>query len=98
MSAFRIPSDRQPLVVSGTNLIDRVWFLFLQGMFQRIGGATGDSAEDLSDEALQTIGTLPSYPEMADKITELESQVASLNAQLAELKRFAEASQSGLTF
>lgn len=38
---FSFPSDRQPWLDPDTGLITRPWFLFLQNVFSRLGGATG---------------------------------------------------------
>lgn len=52
---FIIPSDRQPWLDPSTGLITRPWFLFLQGMFTRMGGAagTGSAAFDAAISDLQ---------------------------------------------
>jgi len=39
---------RTPFVDLQTGLISREWYLFLQAMFNRVGGASGPSTDDLA--------------------------------------------------
>lgn len=87
--ALKFLTPRVPLVDNRTGLISREWYLFFQGVFDRIGGPTGSSTTDISSslfedagsgetnallfEAQQALSQVPSYEQYAS------------NAILAEL-------------
>lgn len=105
---FRIPSDRQPFLDSQTGLVSRPWFLFFQGVFLRIGGATGSSTEvadvgpamGASDmdgvfiQAIQGLGIEPMI-QLQQQVESIESTLSSNNAELAELRKYVEGLAAG---
>ena len=48
---------RIPLVDPKTGLITREWQRYFAGLYQRVGGAQGDSTTDLSESAFDDAGT-----------------------------------------
>lgn len=48
---------RVPLTDPRSGIISREWFLFFQGVFTRIGGATGTSTEDNAISAFEDAGS-----------------------------------------
>jgi hypothetical protein len=105
---FRIPSDRQPWDREGKVFISRPWFLFLQGLFTRAGGATGGSVEEdevspLSGDSSMAAVLMQSIQDMqCDPVQQLEMQVQHLESQLssqrdeiAELRRYVEGLAAG---
>lgn len=48
---------RVPLTDPRSGIISREWFLFFQGVFTRIGGATGPSTEDNAISAFEDAGS-----------------------------------------
>lgn len=105
---FRIPSDRQPFLDPQTGLISRPWFLFLQGIFVRIGGATGSSTDegdvtpssgtsDIEGVFLQAFQSLNVAPvlQIQQQIDSIESTLSSNNAELAELRRYVDGLSAG---
>lgn len=55
--ALKFVPPRVPLIDSRTGLISREWFLFFQGVFERIGGATGPSTTDISSSLFEDAGS-----------------------------------------
>lgn len=94
--AFRIPSDREPLLDPGTGKIARSWFLFLSGLLARTGGVlgTGDitadmlSPEDPSSEISASIYSLRQEVEALPSAVSYPSPdgLDDLFAQLAALR------------
>lgn len=105
---FRIPSDRQPWLDPESGLISRPWFLFLQGIFSRLGNSTGGSATDddlgpaqgnaefeaQAMAALQSVGVAPLF-QLQQQVESIESVLSSNNAELAELRRYVEGIAAG---
>jgi hypothetical protein len=52
---FVIPQNSQP-PLDANGIFNRTWYLFFQSVFQRIGGATGPSATDLSASMFEDAG------------------------------------------
>lgn len=52
---------RVPLIDPRTNCITREWYLFLQGVFIRIGGSDGASSTDLSTSLFEDAGNGEMY-------------------------------------
>ena len=91
---------RVPLTDPDTGTITREWYLFLQGVFIRIGGSTGSSIPDVSASMFEDAGTgetnsllfnfqqassqNPPYPDLQQAVEALENQVAQQREQLAE--------------
>lgn len=48
---------RVPLIDQRTGLISREWYLFFQGVFNRIGGSEGPSTTDLSSSLFEDAGS-----------------------------------------
>lgn len=99
MSLNFVP-PRVPLVDPRTGLITREWYLFLQGVFQRIGGADGPSTPDLSNSLFEDAGSGETnsllfaleqdygqqvFSEQPQVVEQLLAEVASLREQLAEV-------------
>lgn len=55
-TALKFVPPRVPLTDPRTGLISREWFLFFQGVFERIGGATGESTTDLTASMFEDAG------------------------------------------
>lgn len=55
-NALKFVPPRVPLTDPRTGLISREWFLFFQGVFERIGGATGESTTDLTGSMFEDAG------------------------------------------
>lgn len=105
---FRIPSDRQPLDREGVVFISRPWFLFLQGLFTRAGGATGGSVEEdevgplsadssMTSALMQSIQGMQCAPilQLEQQVEHLESQLSSQRDEIAELRRYVEGLAAG---
>lgn len=56
-STINFVPPRVPLVDPKTGIVTREWYLFLLGVFQRIGGATGPSTPDLSNSLFEDAGS-----------------------------------------
>lgn len=54
--ALKFVPPRVPLTDPLSGFITREWYLFLQGVFIRIGGATGASTSDLSASMFEDAG------------------------------------------
>lgn len=110
---FRIPSDRQPWLDPDSGLISRPWFLFLQGLFIRIGAATGSSSAEQdfgfgpatgdTDQIavfmrqIQDLGVAPVVQQLEQQVFSLESELSSQRELLAELSRTVQGLQAGTT-
>lgn len=108
---FRIPSDRQPLDRDGRVFISRPWFLFLEGLFIRSGGATGTPISDFdfaiasdtadADQAhvfmrqIQALNLAPVVQSLEQQVMWLEGELSSTRDALAELRRTVEGMQAG---
>lgn len=57
MEIIKFIPPRVPLTDPRTGVISREWFLFLQGVFERVGGATGPSTTDISVSLFEDAGT-----------------------------------------
>lgn len=101
---------RVPLLDSRTGLISREWYLFFQGVFDRIGGSNGQSIpdviQDLPDDAgleelkavtfsqLDGLGQLP--PQVEAILVDALSELHSLRDQVAELTKTVQDLQQGI--
>jgi hypothetical protein len=56
-NALKFIPPRVSLVDPRTGLISREWFLFFQGVYERIGGADGSSTSDLSNSLFEDAGS-----------------------------------------
>jgi hypothetical protein len=65
-AALRFVPPRVALVDSRTGLITREWYLFLQGIFERVGGATGLSTTDVDAGSFAAMQPAASDAPMAD--------------------------------
>lgn len=108
---FRIPSDRQPWLEPGTNIISRPWFLFLQGLFIRSGGSTGPSSEALDFgvgpnsgaddmagvfmQQIQDLNLAPVVQQLQEQNFQLTAELTSTRDELSELRRVVEGIQAG---
>lgn len=57
---IKFPSARQPVTMvdgNGQEVFTRPWFLFFQAVYERAGGATGESNTDLAASAFEDAGT-----------------------------------------
>lgn len=57
MAVLIAQPSRIPLVDPQTGLITREWQRYFTGLYQRAGGAQGDSTADLSESAFDDAGT-----------------------------------------
>lgn len=55
--ALRFVPPRVPITDPRTGIISREWYLFLQGVFTRIGGPGGNSTTDLSASLFEDAGS-----------------------------------------
>lgn len=55
--ALRFVPPRVPITDPRTGIISREWYLFLQGVFMRIGGPGGNSTTDLSASLFEDAGS-----------------------------------------
>lgn len=55
--AIKFLPPRVALTDPRTGLISREWYLFFQGIFDRVGGATGSSTTDLSSSLFEDAGS-----------------------------------------
>lgn len=102
---------RVALLDPRTGLISREWYLFFQGVFDRIGGATGSSTTDLATalfedagssetnamlfSAEQAAGQVP--PNAAIPVVEqLQAELSELRDTVAELRKEIEALKQGI--
>jgi hypothetical protein len=101
---------RVPLLDARTGLITREWYLFFQGVFDRIGGANAPTPEDLSASFFEDAGSgetnailftveqaLSQMPPDAVQLVvdTLLTEVAELREQVAELKKDLDAIRQG---
>lgn len=100
---------RVPLLDVRTGLISREWYLFFQGVFDRIGGANGPSVFDLSASLFEDAGSsetnaqlfsveqaLNQLPQQAlTPIDVLQAEMSELREQVAELKKELDAIKQG---
>lgn len=56
-NALKFIPPRVQLTDPRTGLISREWYLFFQGLFERVGGADGPSTPDLSGSLFEDAGS-----------------------------------------
>lgn len=56
-TALKFMPPRVPLADPRTGLISREWYLFFQGVYDRIGGADGPSTTDVSGSLFEDAGS-----------------------------------------
>jgi hypothetical protein len=109
--AIKFVPPRVPLTDPDTGTITREWYLFLQGVFFRIGGSTGASIPDVSASMFEDAGSgetnsllfnfqqsssqSPPYPDLQQVVDALENQVAQQREQLAEVVKELQAIKQG---
>lgn len=74
---LRFVPPRVPFLDTRTGLISREWYLFLQGVFDRIGGSTGSGTNDLSAEMPEDAG----IEEIKAELINMAQMFLSLPAQ-----------------
>lgn len=102
---------RVPLIDQRTGLITREWYLFFQGVFDRIGGANGPSTTDLSSSLFEDAGSgetnallftaeqaFSQIPPMLDSapVEILLAELAELRDQVSELRKELDAVRQGI--
>ena len=108
--ALKFVPPRVPFTDPNTGVITREWYLFLQGIFLRVGGATGASTSDLSASlfedagssetnallfsAEQASGQLPPGVSI-QLVDQLLAELAALRDQVAELTKDLDAIRQG---
>lgn len=78
--ALKFIPPRVPLLDARTGLISREWYLFFQGVFDRIGGSSGDGIADISDK-LNAILATDRPPPVQALTTAIAELAAAINAQ-----------------
>jgi len=94
---------RIPIADPATGSITREWYMFLRGIFDRVGGSDGmttmDIALSMADDAgieevkaglysyMQDCGQAPVAPALTEQADPLQVAVAALEAQVAELTK-----------
>ena len=107
---LRFVPPRVAFVDPRSGLITREWYLFLQGVFNRIGGATGASADDISGSLFEDAGSsetnallfvldqaanqLPPSPPLP-LVDTLQAELSELRDTVAELKKDLDAIRQG---
>lgn len=109
MSGLRFIPPRVPMVDSNGN-VTREWYLFLQGVFDRVGGADGVSTSDLSASAFEdagieetkamlfssTFALSQNPPAQYDQIVaDLQAELSSQRDLIAELTKTIQGIQQG---
>lgn len=94
---LRFVPPRVPFLDSRTGLITREWYLFLQGMFIRVGGATGEGSEDFSQDMPADDGTEELKSEVYAYIDAIRQEQMSQRDMLAEIMKILEGLQQGPT-
>ena len=109
--AIKFVPPRVPLTDPATGTITREWYLFLQGVFIRIGGSTGASIPDVAASMFEDAGTgetnallfnvqqavnqNPPYPDLQQAVDALENQVAQQRDAIAEVLKELQAIKQG---
>lgn len=109
---LRFVPPRVAFVDPRSGLITREWYLFLQGVFNRIGGAGGPSTDDISGslfedagssetnallfELGQSLGQAPSTLPHSVE-NQLQTEINELRDTIAELRKDIESMQQGPT-
>lgn len=78
--ALKFVPPRVAFVDPRTGYITREWYLFLQGLFNRVGGSTGDSTTELALAAFDDAGTEELEAQLyaaADGLWQFPPQVAT---------------------
>lgn len=96
---IKLPAARQPVTVedpnTGVTTFSRPWFLFFQLVFQRLGGSTQTSVDDLTASATNVFGaeetkaqlyTLQDTESQRAEIGDLREQVAELTKAVQDLQ------------
>lgn len=112
MAALIAQPARIPLVDPQTGLITREWQRYFTGLYQRVGGAQGDSTTDLSESAFDdagteeqemalyalgdTIGQIP-VMQAGEHQSHLETEVCQLREEVALLRQQINDIQQGTT-
>ena len=112
MAALIAQPARIPLVDPKTGLITREWQQYFTGMYQRVGGAQGDSTTDLSESAFDDAGTEEQEAALyaladaggqhpvipgSEQQAHLETEVSQLREEVALLRQQINDIQQGTT-
>jgi hypothetical protein len=107
---LRFVPPRVAFVDPRTGMITREWYLFLQGIFNRVGGANGESTADIIASLFEDAGSsetnamvfeveralsqIPS-PQPLTTTDILLAEISELRATVAELKKDLDALRQG---
>lgn len=93
MTTLKFIPPRVQLCDPRTGFINREWYLFFQGVFDRIGGATGESTTDLNTSMFEDAGIeelksgfYSSVQDALQAVLVLQDQVAELVKEIETLK------------
>lgn len=113
MTTFTVPASREPVTYvdkNGKTAFTRPWFLFFQGLFDRVGGATGSGIDDISESlddgdtdaqaaaaiyALQDEVRSQPFAQTPVAADSVNVEIAGLRDELAELRKTIEGLQQG---
>lgn len=94
-----------------TGMFSREWYLFFQGMFNRIGGSTGESTSDIVASLFEDAGSsetnavlfateqaLSQYPPIAVPVSieSLSAELSAVRDQVSELVKEIQSLRQGL--
>lgn len=98
--ALRFVPPRVQLVDPRTGMISREWYLFFQGVFNRVGGADGTGTTELEASLFEDAGSSETNAmlfaleqdtgqvpptQYIDAVTALTTELSELQARMAEL-------------
>lgn len=88
MTAIKFVPPRVPIADSG-GFVTREWYLFLQGVFGRVGGAIGPSTADLNESAFEDAGSSETVALLfsVEQAARQSGELSSLRDQVAELQK-----------
>lgn len=107
---LRFVPPRVQFVDPRTGMINREWYLFLQGIFNRVGGANGASSTDIVASLFEDAGSsetnamlfeleqsVAQYPVPQATLAEqiLQAEIAELRDTVAEMKKDLDAIRQG---
>jgi hypothetical protein len=84
-TAIKFIPPRVPLTDYRTGLISREWFLFFQGVFERIGGAEGPSTTDVAASLFEDAGSSETNAMLFQLEYDVKQDPASLGAPAESL-------------
>lgn len=107
---LRFVPPRVALTDPRTGMVSREWYLFFQGVFNRVGGANGPSTEDVSGSLFEDAGSSETNSMLfaldqafgqqpvnsqTSSVDALQSEICELRAIVTELKRDLDAVRQG---